>query len=265
MVDATAYTGRCAKFVLVDNDNPGASWAFGGDVDITAPAGYSYVYDQSTFKTTSEITLELLEPGTIFYDDFATNGLTFGGVNRDSGWRGDSRDWAWSSGQLVNAGTTRGAGRVVPVPAGLTTEQTLQLDLDYSVTGGASTVYIHLWGLKNVSSSPSSYVMNTGGTAGMWYSAGGAFLPYNMKDGSVVVHGNTQTGTAAVRIPSDSGIGLSYSGQVKIAGFGAGLSKVSDYDYIAIGIVKSNGAADLSVDYISLRALKPKGTLIMVR
>ncbi len=262
MVDATAYTGRSAKFVLVDNDNPGASAGFSGDVDITAPAGYSYVYDQSEVSSVGEITLELLESGTIVYDDFATDGLTSGYVLRDSGWRGHSDSWEWSSGQLMNTNTTRGVGRVVPVPAGLTTEQTLQLDLDYSFENGSTTLYVHLWGLKHVSSSAGSSVMNTDAVGGMWYQAGSDFDEYNLKDGSTSLG---STSTAALQIPGSEGVGQSYSGTVRLGSLGAGLSKVSDYDYIAIGFQKGSGSADLSIDYMSLRALKPKGTVISVR
>jgi len=261
MVDATAYTGRSARFVLVDNDHS-ASGGFSGGVDITPPDGFSYVFDQSQVQTAGEITLELLESGTIFYDDFATNGLTGAAVKRDNGWAGGS-DWAWSSGSLENTSSTRGVGICIPVPAWITTEIKLEVDLEYAVANGASGLSMHLWGLKDVSSGASTDVMNPWGTAGMWYAGGGAFTQYNLKDGATGY--NSYSGTAAVQVPSDSGAGLRYNTTVNLASLAAGLSKVSDYDYIAIGFQKHSSAPDLSIEYVSLKALQPSGTMIMVR
>jgi len=263
IVDATAYDGPSAEFVLFDNDHT-ASTGVDGDVNVTTPEGWSYEYDESGVKTPGEITLTLVEPGRtiVLFDDFHTNGLSTSGVTRDGGWAGGSADWAWSSGQLVNAAATRGAGRVVPVPAGLTTENILEFDLDYSAEGASSSLRVHLWGLIDVSSSAGTWIMNLGGTVGMWYSAGGAFQRCNLGNGDTDVTGYASA--AAIQIPSNTGAGLTYSTTLSLGNLGSGLSLLSDYDYIAIGFQKGNAAATVSIDQVSLRARDGEGTLISV-
>lgn len=262
-VDARAYTGPSRIFTLVDVDWLDASSGFGGTIDITPPTGYTYSYNQDDIQTTGAITLALVEPGKalIFYDDFRENELSADGVHRDGGWAGGA-DWAWSSGQMVNAGATRGMGRVVPVPSGLTAEKKLEFRLEYSASTNSSLA-AHLWGLKDVSSGSNTWVMNLGGTVGMWYSAGGAFERCHLGNGTTNFSG--AAGAAAVQIPSNVGTGLTYSCELNISGFEAGLSQVSDYDYIAIGFQKGNGAATVSLDEVGLCAIKPNGMMLWIR
>jgi len=181
LIDASGYTGPSATFVLFDVDLFGGTYlnsnGFGTVNPVIGPTGYTCLYDQSQIQTNGQITLTLIEPGgatTILYDAFSTNGLGTG-VNRDTGWGASLTDWAWSSGQMVNAGATKGMGRVVPVPAEITTENKLVFRLTYTGENVSTPLYVHLWGLKDVSSTPTTWIMNTGGTAGMWYSAGTAF------------------------------------------------------------------------------------------
>jgi len=266
-VDATDYTGPSRTFVLVDVDWLEHSSGFGGTIDITPPAGYSYSYNQDDIQSTGEITLEILERGTIFHDDFVTNGLVDSAVKRNSTWAG-SDNWRWTSGTLENTNTTRGVGICFPVPAELTIEDRLEVDLVYSVTNGSTGLSMHLWGLKDVSSSSSTEIMNPWGPAGMWPNSTSIIHPYNLKDGSddYSQAGNIgASGRAAVQVPSATGTGLSHNAEVKIAGLGAGLSRVSDYDYIAIGFQKHSAAPDLAIDYVCLKALEPNGTLLLIR
>jgi len=209
-----------------------------------------------------------LEPGTILHDDFSWNTLTSAGVYRDSPWGASATYWAWTPGQLVNsnlATSTRGVGRGVAVaPLGLTTESILELDVDYSIEDASTAVYIHLWGLKDVSSAANTGIMNLWAQWGMWYTAGGAFLSYNLGDGSFIDY-NTHNWTAAYQIPSGSGTGLNFIDTVSLGNFGAGLDRVSDYDYIVIGIQKGTAAATLTLDELTLRARQGEGSLLMVR
>ncbi len=263
-VDARSYAGPSRTFDLVDVDWLDASSGFGGTIDITPPSGYTYAYNQADIQTTGEINLTLVESGKslIFYDDFRENGLSANGVSRDGGWAGGA-DWTWSSGQMVSTGATaRGMGRVVPVPSGLTVEEKLEFRLEYSASTNSS-LRVHLWGLKDVSSVPDSWVMNLGGTVGMWYSAGGAFERCHLGNGSTNFTGYVSG--AAVQIPSNVGTGLTYSCELDVGGFEGGFNQLSNYDYIAIGFQKGNGAATVSLDEVGLCALEPGGTVLWVR
>lgn len=76
---------------------------------------------------------------------------------------------------------------------------------------------------------------------------------------------NSSIDTGAVQVPSSTGAGLSYSTTLNLAGLGAGLSKVSDYDYIAIGFQKVSSAPDLAIDKVIIKALVPSGTVVSIR
>lgn len=220
--------------------------------------------------TIDNVTISVpVEAGTILYDDFGANSLLSSGVYRDAPWGASGTYWSWSSGHLVNsnlATSTRGVGRGVALaPLGLTTESVLELDLEYSIEDASTAVYVHLWGLKDVSSGPGTGIMNLGAQWGMWYTAGGAFLPYNMRDGSFIDYNVYADSTSAFQVPNGSGTGLSYSGTASMGHFGAGLSKVSDYDYMVIGIQKGTAAATLKLDDVHLRARGGAGTVLTVR
>lgn len=263
-VDASAYQGGSGHFKLVEA-NKQQELISDANITITPPSpAWSNTVSQTVGGT--EIILTLLEPGTILYEDFGTNGLSFGWVTRDGGWRATSPNWSWSSGQLINTNSTAGAGRCDPVSSlGLTTESVLELDLEYSMENGSTPIYIHLWGLKDTGSSSGSGVAQTDALWGMWNQTGANFDAYNMRDGSFINYNTWASSTAALTIPSVEGTGLSYSGIVNIGSFGAGLSRASDYDYFMIGIQKGGAAPDLSIDELKLRARDGEGTLISIR
>ncbi|MBT3193293.1 MAG: hypothetical protein HN341_12125 [Verrucomicrobia bacterium] len=263
-VDASAYTGSSKNFTLIQTSDTanGLINPLTGTISVIPPsASWSSTVTQVT-GSKGNLTLTLLEPGTILYDDFRTNGLANNTIKRNSQWAGSS-DWSWTSGTLENTNTTKGVGICFPVPAGITTENALEIDLGYAVANGSTAVAMHMWGLKDVSSSSTTEIMNPWGTAGMWYAGGGNLVQYNLKDGATGY--NSTPATAAVQIPSDTGAGLSYSTTLKLGGLGSGLSKLSDYDYIAVGFQKHSYSPDLSIDEVSIRALLPSGTVISIR
>jgi hypothetical protein len=216
-----------------------------------------------------------VEPtGIILIDelDGTTDGTTlstaaFNRLTRDmTGWQKGTTS-AWSLGEegtteLFNASNVGGStsdsamAKIINLSGlGLATENQLQINMTYSAWDDNSpyddstpiSVYVHVWGLVDVSSTPNSLIANLGATNGnMWAYAVADFSVTNLRDGSLLTSADDTKGfTAAIQLTptQDTGTPLladavAYSTTIDLSGYS--LDTLAQYDYFVIGIAKNS-------------------------
>jgi len=202
---------------------------------------------------------------TLINDTFDTAALANGYTTRSTtDW---TKDWtsAWdrTGGALVNTSTvnstvSKGAvGYVIAVPKGsLSSENKLTINFDYTRGSENETLYMHVWGLVDGSSTDSTNIMNTGASSGAaWESSGGAFTPYNL--GAVDGYfDNGKPSDAAIALTGSAGA-KSFCGDLILSDFTTAPNTVAGYDYIAIGFTRDgteNTGASVSIDNLVITA-----------
>jgi len=201
---------------------------------------------------------------TLINDTFDAAALAVGYTTRST------TDWtkgytsAWErNGALVNTSTvnstvSEGAvGYVIAVPKGsLSSENKLTINFDYTRGSENETLYMHVWGLVNVSSNDTTNIMNTGSQNGAtWETSGGAFTTYNL--GAVDGYfDNGKSSDAAIALTGSAGA-KSFCGDLILSDFTTAPNTVAGYDYIAIGFTRDgteNTGASVSIDNLVITA-----------
>lgn len=188
--------------------------------------------------------------------------LSTSGFERDTtGWhKSNSSSWAHGTGNtwLYNTNSADPASnasdgamaQIINLSGlGLTNESQLKLDMTYNAWDGSTPidVYVHLWGLVDISSSATSGFANLGATNGnMWGSNLAQFDYYNLGSGAKFTDGGTGDGgasAAAIKLlDQDTGDALianavNYSTTIDFSGYN--LDTLAQYDYFVIGIAKN--------------------------
>jgi hypothetical protein len=119
----------------------------------------------------------------------------------------------------------------------------LKLSFDYTTAEATEKLYVHLWGYVNVSSGPTTSMMNLGATSGnAWESSGSAMTAYNLGKPNGAFTGTTAGGgsDAAVLLTGSTGA-QHYRGIFDLSAFTTAPNSVAGYDYLVLGFTRNTG------------------------
>lgn len=200
----------------------------------------------------------------------------------DALWRSDNGDWNHGVGNTWIFNTSTGnnnvaEGGLVRTIAlgglGLTDENALSVTFtyaDWGVNPAADNLHIHLWGLVDVSSSPTS------GTAELWSSAGNLwggqtdyadFTRYNLRDGTLMaLYSDSNSSTAAHIINrmklSDTNDGTRDTVNFVLNSTGT----IANYDYLVVGLARNtagNSGEGFAIHDINITAIPEPSSLAL--
>lgn len=166
---------------------------------------------------------------------------------------GEGNSWLFNTHSDGDQATESPLTQVVNLgSAGLTNQSTLDVSFSYNAwqqnagNGGLDDLYVHIWGLVDKGSSPTSTVASLGSTNGnSWGGSDTDFTRYNLKDGAVLPAYNSSTNiTAAIKLTgldtdtsADSDI-ATYNHSIDLSGYALG--EMADYDYLVITFAKNS-------------------------
>ena len=229
-------------------------------------------------------------------DDTSTGTtLSTSALERDStGWHkstasawgfGTGNSWLYNTNSANNSNISDGAmAQIVNLSGlGLTTENQLQVNMTYSAWDNTAPfddstpidVYVHLWGLVDVSSSATDGFANLGAQNGaMWGQNLIDFDYYNLGSGAKFTTGGggeADGGAAAIKLlDQDTGTALigdavAYSSTISLSGYS--LDTLAQYDYFVIGIAKNVVASTdngFAIHDISITAVPEPSTYALI-
>tara|TARA_B110000908_G_C10194522_1_gene422226 strand:- start:128 stop:898 length:771 start_codon:yes stop_codon:yes gene_type:complete len=187
--------------------------------------------------------------------------LSITGFERDStGWHksassawthGTGNTWLYNTNSADNNNVSDGAmAQIVNLSGlGLTSEDQLQVNMTYNAWGGTTPidVYVHVWGLVDISSSATDGIANLDAQNGnMWGSSLTKFDHYNLGNGTQFTDGGGSDGGAGVAaiklldqdtVTASIGNAVAYSTTIDLSGYS--LDTLAQYDYFVIGIAKN--------------------------
>lgn len=192
------------------------------------------------------------------------------------GWAyGRGNSWIYSD-QTTEGGLVR---TIALGGLGLTTEDQLDITITYGAWGGtvgqpgADDLYVHVWGLKDVSSTGTSGVADLTGLGGNGALYGDQtdyadFTRYNLADGSVLnAYNDSTSSTAAYNIQnhklSDTNDGTQSTISFSLNSAGA----IADYDYLVIGFARDvdvSTSEQFALKYATVDAIPEPGTYALI-
>ena len=129
-------------------------------------------------------------------------------------------------------------------------------------------IFVHVWGLEDVSSTSSSGIANLGAQNGnMWANAvNNGFNVYNLGSGNLMTSASSDAygADAAVQvidIADTAGAFLTSTTTLDLSGHALGMS---DYDYLVIGFARDTDGEVLRLDNINVTAIPEPATLGLI-
>lgn len=192
--------------------------------------------------------------------------VTDGGLARDDvGFHKSSTSaWTVSNGVLSNSSTVN--SNVAEGALGMMVDlselddvphQQLELSFDYTTNDAGEKLYVHVWGVVDVASSPSTLVMNLAAQNGnAWEAAPDTELAvYNLGKAEGAFVSPEGLGSDAAVILTGSTGAQSFSGTIDLSGFMTAPDSIREYDYLVIGLAREVGGCTspaVSVSNLSL-------------
>tara|TARA_B110000285_G_scaffold217482_1_gene265900 strand:- start:460 stop:1260 length:801 start_codon:yes stop_codon:yes gene_type:complete len=222
---------------------------------------------------------------TIISDDFSTNTLSKDGLaERDeTGWQTrTTSDWNYGAGltrfynvgtKAVSANDTEGgfAQTVSLAGLGLTDESQLTVSFTYETLGGTSAaddLFVHVWGLVDLTSTATTGMANLSATAGnLWQPGDALFTTYSLGDGSVLSSSNNATASTAAISLVDMAVGITptlYSTTLDLSGYA--LDTLAQYDYFLISFNRTYGGSEqgFALRDVAVTAIPEPGTYALL-
>ncbi|VGO12501.1 Arylsulfatase [Pontiella desulfatans] len=209
----------------------------------------------------------------IFSEDFSGATLDTAGLKRDSvGFCiGGSSAWAIDNGELVNTSlvnTTVSEGAAGCIIDLSTLENPsvseFTLSFDYALAEDNETLYVHVWGYQDHSSTPTTAILNHGASNGnAWEDASPAMTAYNFGNSNGVWVGTKGIASdAAVAVSGFQGM-TSYARTFDLSAFTSAPNQLGEYDYLVIGFARnfSGSAPAATVDNVKVKV--PSSTIIV--
>jgi len=201
----------------------------------------------------------------IFSEDFSGGSLNTSGLKRDSiGFCvGGSSAWMIDGGKLVNTSLVNST--VSEGAAGCIIDLSLLADpavdrftlrFDYTLAEPSETLYVHVWGYVDHSSTPTTSIMSHGATNGnAWEQASPTYMTgYNFNNSNGVFVG--KEGIAADAAVSQVGIlgATSYAKTFDLSGFTTAPNTLGQYDYLVLGFTRnfSGTSPAVTIDNVSV-------------
>ena len=224
---------------------------------------------------------------TIINNDFSVASLTKDGtLERDqTGWHATSggswnqglgNSWVFNTSNAGGSTSDGGMATIVPLGAlGLTGENVLDVNFTFNSWNGTTPddIYVHLWGLVDVSSNATSSIANLGAQNGnMWANAvTSGFTVYNLGSGSQMTAGaDANGGSAAIKLlDQDTGTSLigdavDYNTQLDLSGYA--VNTVGGYDYLVMGFTRNPDVGtsnSLAVHDVNVNAVPEPSSLAL--
>jgi arylsulfatase A-like enzyme len=263
-----------------------------GRAEVEIPAGTTlYVFnliDENNFLvsypdvgTTSEgpdsmyalpyVVLPYVNPGPqdiIYIEDFSSASLDTTGLKRDSvGFCiGSSSAWSIDAGMLsntslVNTTVSEGAAGFIVDLSTLEDPSVDQftLSFDCALAESDETLYVHIWGYQDDSSTPTTSIMNHGASNGnAWENASPATMTgYNFGNTNGVFNGDEGIASdAAVRVFGYSQI-TSYAKTFDLSANTTAPNTLGAYDYLAFGFTRNFGGTTPAATVDNVRVTVP--------
>jgi arylsulfatase A-like enzyme len=233
-------------FNLVDENNFLVSYPdVGTSGDGILDSAFAFSYSEPSY----------VNPGpqdTIFSEDFSSGSLDTSGLQRDSvGFCiGSSSAWMLSGGKLVNTSlvnstVSEGAAGCILNLSTLADPAVNQftLSFDYTLAEPMETLYVHIWGYVDHSSTPTTSIMNHGASNGnAWESASPETMTgYNLGNTNGVFNGTEGTASDAAVSLSGSFNATSYARTFDLSGNTSSPNTLGAYDYLALGFTRNFG------------------------
>ena len=160
---------------------------------------------------------------------------------------------------------------------GLTTEDQLDVSFTYGAWGGtagqpgADDLYVHVWALKDVSSTGASGVANLTGTNGDLFGDAtdyADFTRYNLADGSVLNNYNDSTASSAAYSIANVKLSDVNNGDQAVGSFSLdSAGALADYDYLVIGFASDLDASTsetFALKYVTVDAIPEPGAYALL-
>ncbi|MBT3194283.1 MAG: sulfatase-like hydrolase/transferase, partial [Verrucomicrobia bacterium] len=202
---------------------------------------------------------------TIFSENFSTSSLGTSFVRDSVGFQiGGSSAWAIDSGKLsntslVNSTVSEGAAGVIIDLASLEDPSVSEFTLhfDYTMAEYIESLYVHVWGYVDHSSTPGTSIMNLGAQDGnAWENASPAHMTgYNFGNSNGVFLGSSE-GVASDAAISLSGFSSpdSYAETFDLSVHTSAPNTLGAYDYLAVGFARSiaGSAPAVTIDNVKV-------------
>ncbi|WP_020684023.1 putative Ig domain-containing protein [Rubritalea marina] len=198
--------------------------------------------------------------------------LTNGGLNRDDfGFRKSSASaWTLQDGVLSNTSTSNDNVGEGPVALSIDLStlphdaQQFELSFDYDTADAAEFLYVHIWGLEDVNSTASTWVMNLGAPNGnAWYTTTSTMVPYNLGQPNGVFPNTAGYRDEAAVILSGTTGAQRYKGTFDLSSFTTAPNALSGYRNLVIAFAREIGTATtpaVSISNVALSITPRAGT-----
>ena len=188
----------------------------------------------------------------ILDDSFDPSPITKASLERDdTGWhQASTASWVNGTGNgwmynTTNSGGNTSDGAVARIihlgGLGLGSEDRLTVDLKFVSWDGTTgdNLYIHLWGLEDVSSTAASNIANLGAQDGnMWANAvDNGFNVTNLGDGTTFSDSSqANAGSAAIQLLNQDSGTANFGDAIDYSANFDSVGTLADYDYLVVGI-----------------------------